>query len=649
MNKKFFLVFFFFSVSFSYLSAQDFTIEKTDSSGLYKLSDVVVTATKINTSTLELASSISVIDSQEIAAKNKITVLDLLRDEPGVDITQQGGPGMLASAYIRGGNNDQTLVLIDGVEANLPNDPSNTFDFSTLNTDDIQRIEILRGPQSTLYGSDALSGVINIITKKGIGKPKFFLSTEGGSYNTYRANGGFNGSTGIINYNFNASKFKTDGFSSASSKYGNTEKDGTTNYNADANLGLNFSEDFNLNFFYRYNKANTDYDQWGGQFGDDPTYIYKLDESIFRTEANVNFFGGMLNQKYGVSYFKNVRKYSYDSTLYNPSSSKSFYDGNKLKFDLQNNIALSNNFKFILGLETENEKANSEYFIYSSTFPFASVLPSNSARTSSVYLENQLNIYNIFFSSIGLRYDHHQKFGSQLTYRIAPAYFFEQSGTKIKATIGTGFKAPSIYYLYDPVYGNINLKPVTSIGWDAGIEQYFWDQQISFGLTYFNNSFENLFGVDQNYKTININKAKTNGLEFYSVINYISNLRIKINYTYTNTKDESLNSLDSGMPLLRRPKNKLTLNLNYNILKNLNSDLEILYIGERDDKDFSKYPAERIKLKSYTLVNVAVTYKFLNMLQLYGRIENLLDTQYEEIFGFGTAGLSGYLGFKLNL
>ena len=236
---------------------------------------------------------------------------------------------------------------------------------------------------------------------------------------------------------------------------------------------------------------------------------------------------------------KNVRKYSYDSTLYNPSSSKSFYDGNKLKFDLQNNIALSNNFKFILGLETENEKANSEYFIYSSTFPFASVLPSNSARTSSVYLENQLNINNSFFSSVGVRYDHHQKFGSQLTYRIAPAYFFEQSGTKIKATIGTGFKAPSIYYLYDPVYGNINLKPVTSIGWDAGIEQYLWDQQISLGLTYFNNSFENLFGVDQNYKTININKAKTNGLEFYSVINYISDLRIKINYTYTNTKDES--------------------------------------------------------------------------------------------------------------
>ncbi len=647
--KKIFLIFFFFSIFLSCLTAQDFKIEKTDSSGLYRLSDVVVTATKIKTSTLELASSISVIDSAEIAEKNKITVLDLLRDEPGVDITQQGGPGMLASAYIRGGNNDQTLVLIDGVEANLPNDPVNTFDFSTLTTDDIQRIEILRGPQSTLYGSDALSGVINIITKRGIGKPKYFLSSEGGSYSTYKMNAGMNGSEGIISYNFNAGKFRSDGFSSASSKYGNTEKDGTTNYSADANVGLNVTQDFNLNFLYRYNKANTDYDQWGGQFGDDPTYVYKLNESIFRTEANTNFFGGKLNQKCGISYYKNVRKYSYDSTLYNPSSSNSFYDGNKLKFDLQNNLELSDKVKFILGLETENEKAYSEFFIYSFAFPYASVQPSNSARTSSVYLENQMNINNSFFSSVGVRYDNHEKFGSQLTYRIAPAYFFEQTGTKIKATLGTGFKAPSIYYLYDPVYGNINLKPVTSIGWDVGIEQYFWHQQISLGLTYFDNSFKNLFALDKNLKTININKAKVNGLEFYSSINTVDNLRIKINYTYTNSKDESVNLLDSGLPLLRRPKNKVTLNLNYNILKNLNSDLEILYVGNRYDKNFSKYPAERIKLKSYTLVNIAATFRLIDMLKLYGRIENLLDTQYEEIYGFGTAGLSGYLGFKLNL
>ena len=647
--KKIFLIFFFFSVFLYCINAQDFKVEKADSSDLYKLSDVVITATKIKTSTLEIASSISVIDSAEISAKNKITVLDLLRDEPGIDITQQGGPGMLASAYIRGGNNDQTLVLINGVEVNLPNDPSNTFDFSTLSTDDIQRIEILRGPQSTLYGSDALSGVINIITKKGEGKTKFHLLTEGGSYKTFRTSGGINGTAGIVNYNLNGSKFKTDGFSSASANYGNTEKDGTTNYSADANLGLKFSQDFNLNFLYRYNKANTDYDQFGGQYGDDPTYIYKLDESIFRTEANVISFGGKLNQKIGISYFKNVRKYSYDSTLFNPSSSKSFYDGRKIKFDLQNNFELSKNIKFILGLETENEKAYSEYFIYSSLYPFTSVQPSNSARTNSAYLENQLNINNTFFSSVGIRYDNHQIFGSQFTYRIAPAYFIKESGTKFKATLGTGFKAPSIYYLYDPAYGNINLKPVISIGWDLGIEQFFWKQQISLGLTYFSNSFENLFGLDANFKTININKAKTNGIEFFSSINTFNNIGIKVNYTYTNSIDKSLNSTDSGLPLLRRPKNKFGITLMSHILNNFSTDLEILYTGERDDKNFSQFPSERIKLKAYTLVNFVLNFRLTNYIQVYGRVENLLDTDYEQIYGYGTPGLSGYAGFKLNL
>lgn len=644
--KKIFLTFLFTFLIFQFLHAQDY-IEKTDS-GLYKLSDIVVTATKTETPLLEIANSVSIIDSNEIAQKGKFNVFDLLKSQPGVSVAQQGAPGGLSYVSIRGGNSEHTLVLIDGVEVNMPNDPGNTYDFANLSVDNIKKIEILRGPQSTLYGSDALAGVINILTKKGTGKPELFLSSEGGSYNTYKILAGLNARLGIFTYSLTGSKFKTDGFSSVSEEYGNTEKDGTTNYNFSGNLGLDITKDLNLSFLYRYTKANTDYDQSIGKLGDDPTYIYKLEESVFRTEANFSFFKGMWQQKLGVSYFRNVRKYSYDSILINPSASRSFYDGRKIKFDWQNNFILSKNINFILGLETEEEKASSEYYIYSSTFPFTSILPSNNSRTSGIYLENQFKFANSFFGSIGIRYDNHDRFGSQFTYRIAPAYIFWKTKTKIKATVGTGFKAPSLFYLYDPAFGNINLKPVKSLGWDFGIEQFFINNNLTFGLTYFNNSFEDLFGYDQNFRTININKAETNGFEFFLTIKPVKNLNVKLNYTFTNSKDKSENSEDKGLPLLRRPKNKFAVNINYNFSEDLNSGLEIIYTGKRDDKDFSVFPSKRIELDEYTLVNFSASYNLSEIFKLFGRVENLFDKKYQEVLFYGTPGLSAYAGIKLS-
>ena len=191
---KFLLVLFGFLVPFHFNFSQNSVIQKTDSAGFYKLNDVVVTATKTQTSTIEIANSISVIDSEQISNSNANNVFDLLKNEIGISYTRQGGNGTLSNINIRGANNSHTLVLIDGVEMNLINDPSGVYDFSALPIDNVDRIEILRGPQSTLYGSDALAGVINIITKKGNGSPKFSLLTEGGSYETYKGIIGLRGS-----------------------------------------------------------------------------------------------------------------------------------------------------------------------------------------------------------------------------------------------------------------------------------------------------------------------------------------------------------------------------------------------------------------------------------------------------------------------
>ncbi len=636
--------FLFFSFHFFLFTFISFA--QTDSAKTYTLSDVVVTATRTSTPLFELANSITVIDSAEIERKKKNNVLDLLKTEYGLNVTQQGSFGSLSNVFTRGANPGHTLILIDGVEVNMPSDPAGTFDFGNLPVDNIEKIEILRGPQSTLYGSNALAGVINIISKKGIDKPKFFLSTEGGSYNSYKGSAGVNGSYDFLNYSLTLSRAKTDGFSSASGITGNQEKDGSSSYNVSSRFGAEISENLDLNFILRFTKADVDYDQFGGQFGDDPTYVFKLEESSFRTEGKYSSLNGMWEQTLGVSLFRNVRKYSNDAFVMD--ASRAFYDGRKLKIDWQNNFYLSKSNILTFGAETEKEEAKTEYYVFSETSPFESILPLSDSRTTGIYLQDQFQLEN-FFGTAGMRFDHHQRVGSVITYRFAPAYIIWKTGTKLKATVGTGFKAPSLYYLFDPNYGNPELNPEKSIGWDAGIEQYLWNSKLMIGLTYFENYFKDLFGFDENFKTININEAETKGAEFYIILKPINNISVKGNITYTDAKDKSVNSPDRNLQLLRRPKLKTAYDVNYYFNDAANINGEIIFVGESDDKDFSQFPAKRIKLKSYSIVNVAGSYNILKFLQLYGRIENLFDIKYEEVFGYSTPGLSGYAGIKISL
>ncbi len=646
MAKTFFrfVVLFIFFYPLIFIWAQDIDPDTLKS---YELSDIVITATRTATPLFEVASSISIIDSAEIANSHKTNIYDLLRDQYGVSITQQGAPGSITQVYIRGADPSQTQILIDGINMNMANDPANTYDFADLSADNIERIEILRGPQ-TLYGSNAMAGVINIITKKGSSKGDLYLNTEGGSYNTYKGLLGFMGSFNRFNYSATVSKFKSNGFSSASTDYGNTEKDGTDNYTVSTRFGYDITKNFNLNLFGRFTKANTDLDQHGGYYGDDPTYKYHLEEGAYRLEGNLKLLDGKLDQKFGISFTKNLRSYDFDSTLFNPASSRSNYDGRIIKLEWQNNYETQYN-NITLGIETFKESAISDYYYNDSFGPYESQFPEKSARTTGIYAEDQIKLNGNFFSSVGIRYDNHDRFGSVITYKIAPAYIIWNTGTKIKATFGTGFKAPSLFYLYDPAYGNPDLSPERSKGWDAGVEQYLFSYKATVGLNYFQNTFTDLFGFDQNFKTINVDKSETKGIELYLDIKLTNNLNLHANYTYTDSKDLSPGSVDENMPILRIPGNKASINVNYNLSEKLSFNSDVSMVGQRDDKNFSTYPATRVTLKSYTLINISTSYKISNIIQFYGRIINMLDADYEEVYGYGTAGRSGYLGMRLNL
>lgn len=628
--------------------SQTSIVQQSDSTIIYRLTDVVISATKTNSSTLELANSVSIIDSAEISNRNSMNFIDLLKNEFGLSSTSQGGPGTLSNIYLRGGSASYTLILLDGVEMNMTNDPNGLFDFASLSPDNIERIEVLRGPQSVLYGSDAMAGVINISTRKGGGSARFSLSAEGGSYNTIKGNAGLSGAFYDLNYAINLGRIKSDGFSAANEKYGNIEKDGYQRDNVSTVFGYSISKNIITNLHLRFLISEADYDQ-SGIGGDDPTFKFNQEEFSVRNETGISMFNNNWNQKIGLSFIKNLRKYKYDKTENNPFASTSMYDGRKIKVDWQNDLHFISNNLITFGVDFEIDEAASEFNSYSAFGDFISLFPSNNSNTLGVYIQNQFKIENEFFASAGVRFDNHDKFGSKLNYRIAPSYIFNQSSTKIKATFGTGFKTPSLFYLYDPAFGNPNLKPERSFGWDAGIEQFFWNAGISIGVTYFHNNYEDLFGFDENYRTININKAETKGVEVYSILKLLAGFDAKINYTYTDAIDKSGGIYGEKIKLIRRPDHKLGGYLSYSISERTNANIEIIYVGRRDDLDFSIFPSTRIKLDSYVLLNLAAHYKLFDFLRLNIRVENLLDSSYEEVFGYGTAGLSFYGGIKLSL
>ncbi|NWF92573.1 MAG: TonB-dependent receptor [Syntrophaceae bacterium] len=606
------------------------------------LEEVVVTATRVETPIEQVASSTTVISSDDVERKKRSTVLELLRDVPGVDVRQSGGPGHLTDIFIRGSKSEHTLVMIDGVEVNDPISPGRSFDFAHLTVDNIERIEVIRGPQSTLYGSDAMGGVINIITKKGEGKPKAFLSTEAGSFATFRESAGVRGGDKLVNYSLAISRFDTEGISAANKKDGNYERDGYENTSLSTRLGFTPKENLNIDFILRYTDAKADLDNSGGAGGDDPNYVQRSKQFFFKTQAGLSLFDQIWDQKLGFAVNQHDRDTVNRKDPEHPFDfERGSYDGQFLKVDWQHTLQLHKTNRLVTGFEYEKEEGKSRYYSESAFGPYSSPFPKKTADIRGYYIQDQVNLWDRLFGTVGIRIDDHSRFGTETTYRIAPAYLIKETETKIKGTFGTGFKAPSLYQLFAPSYGDKNLKPEKSEGWDFGVEQELFEKTVILGTTFFRSHFEDLIDYDPaTSKYINIGRAETEGVEAFASLRPIDDLTLGVNYTHTDTEDKR-----TGRDLLRRAKNRLNLDLNYRFLKEGNVNLGVMYVGKRDD--WKPYPV-RGKLGGYTLVNLAASYQITRNLQAFGRIDNLFDKDYEEVSGYGTPGLSLFGGLKFS-
>jgi vitamin B12 transporter len=604
---------------------------------------IVVTATRTEQPKLELASSTTLMSFEDLKKAGKETAADALAAVPGLDVVQNGGPGKTADVFIRGANSEHTLVMMDGVEVNDPMSPGRNFDFGHLSLDNIDRIEIVRGPQSTLYGSDAMGGVINIITKKGNGKSRGFISTETGSYGTFREAAGVSGGTDTVNYSLEISRLDSKGLSESGEKYGNTEKDGYGNTTLSGRVGFNPAKNLELNLISRYITARNDLDNFAGAGGDDPNYITDARQFLLAVDSRLSLLKGKWEQRLGVSYNNTRRDLSNPTDQFQPfDSQEGLYKGRIFKIDWQHNLYLHPTSTVTAGIEYQKEWGESTYSWESLWGPGESSFPGKSARTTGFYLQDSLKIRDIFFMTLGVRIDHHDRFGTETTYRIAPALLLE-SGTKLKATYGTGFKAPSLYQLYAPatawgLVGNQNLEPEKCKGWDIGIEQFLLNDRLTLSFTYFQNNFEDLILYDFIQGYININQADTKGFEIFMSAGPLKNLTINGSYTYTDAKDK-----ETGEQLLRRPKHKANLTFNLRLFKKTNVNLFIIHVGKR--LDLFPYPTIT-EAPAYTLFNLAVSYQLSKNIEVFGRIDNLFDREYEAVLGYGTPGRSAYIGIK---
>jgi vitamin B12 transporter len=613
--------------------------------------EIVVTASRIATPTKEIATSVTVITKQELEQTKKTTIIEALQEVLGISILQSGPVGSSASVMFRGANSEHTLVMIDGVEVNDPITPARTYDFSHLRVEGIERVEILRGPQSTLYGSDAMAGVINIITQKGQEKPRFHLSSLGGSYSTFSGSAGLTGSMERFHYSFWSSSITSQGFSAANAALeGNTEADGYNNLSLSARMDYDISDNIDLNFSARFIDTKSDIDNYGSAFGDDPNNIQTYNSLYLKGHIRGLFLKNKWEQELTLSHIASNRETDNPADEQHPfDADRSHYKSRLYKLDWQNNLFLHKSNTLTFGAEYQQEHGESSFHSESIWGPSTSLFPLKKANNTGIYIQDQMRLEGVFFLTSGIRLDSHSQSGHSITYRIAPAFFIQHTNTKLKATYGTGFKSPSLYQLYAPgnvwgPIGNENLKPEETTSWDMGIEQDFWAGKIRLGGTYFSSRFENLMEYDYTQGYINIAKASSKGVEFVLEFAPAENLALSASYSHIVAKDQN-----TGEALLRRPKDKFTANLNFRFLAKGRFVLSLTHLGARDDQEWIDWISTRVQMDPFTLLNAVISWDILPNIQLYLRMDNILDQQYELIKGYGTPGLSAYGGFKIQL
>lgn len=578
--------------------------------------DLVIEGTKTGTPIEQMTENVTVIDEATIRSMQVPTVSEVLRQVPGLDVVQSGGPGGQTSLFLRGSNSNHVLVLIDGVKVNNPT--TGAFDMAHLTVDQIARIEVLPGSQSPLYGSEALAGVVNIITKRGHEGANDHLTLEGGAYRTWRGVLSHSDQGPIWDEALSVSRWSTRGFSKASDRQGNTEPDGYANTTFAARLGRGAGVGGRLDLTLRLTDATTDFDD---AF---PSPAFRLMDSPARSRDKAVAMG--LTRSAPLTSWWDHRislGWSRDHLTTTESSFDSDLDAQSRQFEWRHTLSVGPDNLLTAGYEYQSR--------------LAAIAAAGDQRivTNALFIQDQLAFFEPFFITMGGRSDGNNRFGRHNTYKIGSSLAPESWRTRVFANYGTGFRGPTLNDLYFPGASNPALQPERSNGYEAGLTHSTAGGRLNVGATYFRTYYKNLVKYPPpTYTPVNVATALAKGIEATAEIK-AQKSRIQAAYTHTGTRDDATND-----QLLRRPRNKASLAFIFQPEVGAELRADYRYVGER--LDFAD------TLPAYSVVNLAASQAWTPNVTWFARVENLFDRDYEEVTDVGTAGRSVYAGVTAN-
>ncbi len=613
------------------------------------LDPVVVTATKAPIPLSHVTSAVEVITEADLQKQKFKTVADALRYSPGLAVFSSGGPGTETTIRMRGASHLQTLVLIDGAIVNSAT--QGFYNFANLTTDNIERIEILRGAQSMLWGADAMGGVINIITKQGRGPLHASVFSEYGSFQTIREGGQVSGQKGPVDVSMSLSRWDSTGFSTANYRRGATERDAFRNWQASSKVGLTLPRDGRLEFAFRWLNSDVHLD------------------SISPTPSDV--FGSKTRDQeliYTAGYDQRITNWWTQKLTLARAEDQSLFDPGKFRrnlvtgvssavttapnetrtlssrIEVQENFQIGKPLRLIAGYQLREQRGEND-----------TGLSNRAVKSNAGFADAQLNVRDRVFATAGVRHDSYNVFGAATTYRATAGYLVKETGTKIRSSYATGFRAPAINQLFFPNFGNPTLRPEKSRGFDVGVEQRLLGNRVHLSGGYFWNRFRDLIvnvsgdPVCAPFSTFlscprNIANAVTKGWEAsatFALVRdqpFVKNLELRGQYTNTLTRNVS-----DALRLPRWPVDQWSAILSYQPIDPLVVNLAARYMGSRLNDVLNRQPQ-----RAFDVWTFSATYDVTKRVQAYTRVENLFDEKYEEILNTGSAVRSIYVGVQVN-